>query len=147
MNEPQQLAACRQRAETASEAGAEHVWSAAQVGSSVVYFDWEIPELAALRSLTFLARVRFAEGERSLRIPIDVASLAAQERTADLERLHDILATRHAGLDDRYSLLRSIEWMLTISLEQTSPELTPDERQLKVRHYCSLEARALGEKL
>jgi hypothetical protein len=86
------------------------------VVSSVVvsFFDWEIPELTTPQLIAFLALVRYQASERSFRIPIDVARLASEGRTADLERLHDILAARHAGIDDRYSLLRSPEWMLTI---------------------------------
>jgi len=59
--------------------------------------------------------------------------LAAEGRTADLERLHNILAARHAGIGDRHSLLCSLEWMLDISLEQAEPELSPTERKVKVR--------------
>jgi hypothetical protein len=123
----------RQRAEAAPDADAERISQTSQEGPVVVFFDWEIPSLTTPHFVTFLARVRSQAGERSFRIPIDVAKLATEGRTTDLERLLDILATRHAGLDDRHSLVQSLAWLLSISLEQTSPQLTENERQLKVR--------------
>jgi hypothetical protein len=65
--------------------------------------------------------------------PISGASLASEGRTADLEKLHAILSARHAGLDDGHSLLEAVEWLLGISFEQTAPEPSPAERQVKVR--------------
>jgi hypothetical protein len=123
----------RQRAEAAPDADAERTSQTSQEGPVVVFFDWEIPELGAPHFVTFLARVRSQAGERSLRIPIDVARLAAEGKTSDLETLHAILATRHAGLDDRYSLVGAVEWLLTISLEQTEPALSPLERRSKMQ--------------
>ena len=123
------LKANRQRAEAVPDAAAERVSEASQEEPILSYFDWEIPALSAPQFITFLARVRFAEGERSFRAPIDVARLATEGRTTDLERLHGILAMRHAGLDDRRSLLEALEWLFAISLEQTTPELDADERK------------------
>ncbi len=88
-------------------------------------FDWEIPELTKLNLLTFIAEVHCQGDKSQVRFQIDLAKL----QTPELEELHNILARRHAGLDDRRSLLRSIEWMLTISLSQTSPHLTEAERK------------------
>jgi hypothetical protein len=96
-------------------------------------FHWEAPSLSNPALFTFIAEVHRQRDKSKVRFQIDTAKLETAGRTADLEKLRDILVARHAGIDDRRSLLRSIEWMLTISLEQTSPELTPDERQLKVR--------------
>jgi hypothetical protein len=62
-----------------------------------------------------------------------VAGLAAGGRTADLEKLHAILSARHAGLDDRYSLVGAVEWMLNISLEKTEPQLSPTKRRSKTQ--------------
>jgi hypothetical protein len=138
----EELEACRQRAEAALQTAAERTSQASQEGAVVVYFDWEIPELSAPHLFTFLARVRSQAGERSLRIPIDIAKLDADGRTADLERLCDILATRHAQLDDRHSLVHAVEWLLTISLEQIEPELSPAERQVKM---CRLLKQTLKE--
>jgi hypothetical protein len=106
----------------------------------VTYFDWDGPELAAAPAhhhVTFLARVRYQTRQRQFRIPIDVTKLAAAaERIAELET---ILRARRDGLDDRHSLLRSLQWMLDISLEQTSPQLTKRERHLKVRQLLLAE--------
>jgi hypothetical protein len=130
----------RRRAEAALDAATEGALGASQEALALASFDWEIPGLDTPHLITFLARVRCQGCEHSLRIPIDVARLAAQGRTADLERLQDILAIRHAGLDDRHSLVKSVEWMLSISLEQTKPELSPAERQLKVRRLLLIES-------
>jgi hypothetical protein len=102
-------------------AAAERVSEASRPEEPVVIsFDWEIPALASPHLITFLARVRSQAGERSFRIPIDVAKLAAEGRTSDLERLHAILAMRHAGVDDHRSLVQSLEWLLNISLAARS---------------------------
>jgi hypothetical protein len=111
----------------------ERISGTAQEELVVSYFDWEIPELGAPHFVTFLARIRSQTGERSLRIPIDVARLAAEGRTADLEKLLDILGTRHAGLDTSPSRLAAVEWLLGVSLEQTEPELSPAERRSKMQ--------------
>jgi hypothetical protein len=138
MNKPdefsaEELEASRRTAKAALQAAAEHVSGASQDGSVASYFNWEIPELITPHLITFLARVRCHADERSLRFQIDVGSLAAHGRTGDLEKLHAILSARHAGLDDRHSLMQAIEWMVNVSLEQVAPELSPAERQVKVR--------------
>jgi hypothetical protein len=130
-----QLAECQRK--QLEQAAAERIWSSSQEGSSVSsvvsYFDWEIPELTAAHLITFLARVRCQGCERSFRIPIDVAKLATEGRTADLEKLHAILSARHAGLDTSRSLAAAVEWLLGISLEQAEPQLSPSDRRQKVR--------------
>jgi len=141
---PEALEHCRRTTGTALSAAAERVSEASEGQSIVTSFDWEIPELTTPHLNTFLARIHCQAGERSFRIPIDVARLAAEGRTADLERLHDILATRHAGLDNRYSLLQSLEWMLNISLEQAEPELSPSERQVKVHQLLFIPQTGAG---
>jgi hypothetical protein len=118
----EQLEARQRTAEKLLQQAAERVSEASQEGPRVSYFDWEFPDLTTPNLFTFLARVRCQAGERSLRFQIDIARLAAEGRTADLERLLNILAARHAGLDDRHSLVKSVEWMLSISLKQTSPQ-------------------------
>jgi hypothetical protein len=134
------LKACRQRAEAALQTAAERISGASQEGPRISYFDWETPAPATPHLLTFLATVRFAEGERSFRVPIDIAKLAAEGRAADLEKLHAILSARHAGLDDRYTLLQALEWLLAISLEQAESQLSPTERQLQVRRLLLIES-------
>ena len=127
------LKACRQRAEAALQTAAERISGASQEGPRISYFDWETPAPATPHLLTFLATVRFAEGERSFRVPIDIAKLAAEGRAADLEKLHAILSARHAGLDTSRSLAAAVEWLLGISLEQAEPQLSPSDRRQKVR--------------
>jgi hypothetical protein len=132
MNESEQFGECR-HPDAERLSGTSPIRPLDSVESPlIVYFDWEIPKLATPRLLTFLARVRCGARERSFRVPINVAR-KTEGRTADLEKLHNILATRHAGLDDRSSLLEALQWMLNISLEQTDPELSFSERQNKVR--------------
>jgi hypothetical protein len=134
MKESKQLEECQRHTDAAHPKSVSRMSpSGSPVEYCAVYFDWEIPELPSPHQITFLARVRSTEGERSLRIPIDVASLAAQGKTADLETLHAILSARHAGLDDPNSLLLALEWLLAISLEQTQPQLSPAEQQAKMR--------------
>jgi hypothetical protein len=131
-------AARRQRGEAAFPSTTERVLGASSVGSPVVaYFDWEIPELTTPHLITFLARIRSQTGERSFRIPIDIARLAAEGRTSDLERLHNVLSLRHAGIDTPSARLEAIEWLLDISLEQTEAELSPDKRRSKIQELLS----------
>jgi hypothetical protein len=101
-------------------------------------FDWEIPPLTNRSLLTFIAEVHCQGDKSKVRFQIDIAKLQTAGRTADLERLGNILSARHAGIDDRRSLLSSLEWMLTISLEQTAPQLNVNERQLQARRLLLL---------
>jgi hypothetical protein len=116
-----------------AEGAANRVSGTSQERSIVSYFDWEIPALTTPHLLTFLARVRCGARERSLRVPIDIAKLEAGGRTADLERLHGILALRHAGIDTPHSLLAGIEWMLDVSFQQQQPRWNAKQRNQKVR--------------
>jgi len=102
---PEALEHCRRTTGTALSAAAERVSEASEGQSIVTSFDWEIPELTTPHLNTFLARIHCQAGERSFRIPIDVARLAAEGRTADLEKLLAILSARQAGLDGRHSLV------------------------------------------
>jgi hypothetical protein len=129
-----ELEACRQRTEATHQTADRGGLEMSSVDLPIVsFFDWEPVELTTPHLITFRARVRFAFVSRSFRVRIDVTKLASDGRTADLERLHNILAARHAGLDDGRSLLGALEWLLNLSTEQTEPELSPGERRLKVR--------------
>ena len=141
----QLAAAARRRAERKPERAAERISEAAQDRPIVTYFDWEIPELTAPHLNTFLALVRYQAGERSFRIPIDVARLAAEGRTADLEKLLAILSARQAGLDGRHSLVGPSNGCWLSALEQTEPELSLAERQVKVRQLLLFESGRCGE--
>src|SRR4029077_5890360 len=92
-------------------------------------FDWEIPELTNPTLTTYFGEVHWPADKIEFRFSIDHAKLPE----ADKERLLSILSARHAGIDDRSSLLRSLEWMMTISLGQTAPELSLSERQRRAR--------------
>jgi hypothetical protein len=101
-------------------------------------FDWEHLDLSNPARSTFFGVVRRRGERRTFRFSIDANKLAAGGKEADLDKLLDILAARHAGLDDRPSLLRGIEWMRIISLEQASPETRFIERRLAAREELLL---------
>jgi hypothetical protein len=92
-------------------------------------FDWEVPALGEPYATMFFVRIIRPGSESSIRFRLDWSKLTQ----TDQQKLFDSLAALHAGLDDRHPLLRSIEWMLGLSLEQTAPYLTKIEREFKVR--------------
>jgi hypothetical protein len=92
-------------------------------------FDWEPLALSEPNLVIFSAEVHYQDERARVRFGIDLKLL----QTPELEELHRILSTRHAGLDNRQSLLRSIEWMLTISLGQVEPSLALEERKERAR--------------
>jgi hypothetical protein len=101
-------------------------------------FDWEHPDLSNPARSTFFGEVHRRSERRTFRFSIDASKLAAAGRETDLDKLLDVLVARHAGLDDRPSLLRAIEWMRIISLEQTSPEIRFIKRRLAAREELLL---------
>ena len=141
----EQLApAARRRAERKPERAAERISEAAQDRPIVTYFDWEIPELTAQHLNTFLALVRYQAGERSFRIPIDVARLAAEGRTADLEKLLAILSARQAGLDGRHSLVGPSNGCWLSRWSRPNRNFLWPSGKLRCASCCSLKADAVG---
>jgi hypothetical protein len=110
-------------------------------------FDWEPPSLTNPALLSFIAEVHLRGDKSKFRFTLDLDKLASAGRTADLEKLHTVLGARHAGIDDRRSLLHALEWMLEISLEQTAPDLSLNERRRRARRLLFLtdpEQRVIG---
>jgi hypothetical protein len=110
-------------------------------------FDWEPPSLTNPTLLTFIAEVHCRGDKSKFQFTLDIAQLQTAGRTSDLQKLNDILVARHAGIDNRRSLLHALEWMLEISLEQTAPELSRNERLRQARRLLFLtdpEPRAIG---
>jgi hypothetical protein len=101
-------------------------------------FGWEFPALSNPTCWTFQVEVRRQEERSKFRFSLDLAKLQAAGRATDLGRIQEILALRHAGLDDRHSLLRALEWMLVLSAEQILPELSLTERQARARRLLLL---------
>src|SRR5262249_30262158 len=79
----------------------------------------------------FAAEVHYGKRKKKTRFPLDLEKLEVARREADLVRIAEIFSLRHAGRDDRASLLLAIEWLLTLSLEQTRPKLNLKERQIR----------------
>jgi hypothetical protein len=135
----EELARCRETAKRLLQGVAERLLGRPRNEPDGLIFDWEIPSLTNHTLLTFIAEVHFREGKNKLRFQIDIAKLQTAGRTADLERLSNILSARHAGTDNRRSLLHALEWMLETSLEQTAPDLSLYERRLQAARWLFLE--------
>jgi hypothetical protein len=134
----EELARCRETAKRLLQGVAERLLGRPRNEPDGLIFDWEIPPLTNPTLATFIAAVHCQGDKSKLRFQIDIAKLQTAGRTADLERLSNILSARHAGIHDRRSLLDSLEWMLTISLEQTAPEFNLNERCLQARRLLFL---------
>jgi hypothetical protein len=113
----QKLAAASERLikETDSGEGVDDVedhldWEVLTIGDPIVFV------LAIKRGMAHSSAVRFQ---------IELAKLD----NADLERFHDLLATRPKG----YWLTRSVVWLLGISLTQQQPALSEEGRCAEVR--------------
>jgi hypothetical protein len=50
-----------------------------------------------------------------------------------IERLHNFLSLRHAGVTSAADVTREVAWLLDISLCQARPELNKSDRDLRVR--------------
>ena len=143
----EELARCRETAGRLLKASAERLSRPPGNEPDGLVFDWEIPDLSNPALLTFIAEVHCRGDKSKFRFTIDIAQLQTAGRTSDLEKVSGILSARHAGIDDRRSLLRSLEWMLEISLEQTAPELSRNERQRQARRLLFLtdpESHVIG---
>jgi hypothetical protein len=92
-----------------------------------ISFDWEIPRKPS--DIVFQVRVERGSRHSAIDFAIDLRRM----RGAELEKLHDILVKRHAGLDDGYELTRAITWLLTISLQQQQPSWSDEQREIQVR--------------
>jgi hypothetical protein len=93
-----------------------------------IELDWEIPACAA-DPIIFLANISRSNRKSSIRFGIDLKRL----QTVQLEKLRAFLTHCHAGTLGHYNLVLNLAWLLQISLTQTAPQLSPAERQLKVR--------------
>src|ERR1700751_4477750 len=98
-----ELARCRETTEKLLQEIAKRLSDPSRNEPDGLIFDWEIPSLTNPVLLTFIAEVHCRGDRNKLRFQIDIAKLQTAGRTADLERLHNILSARHAGIDDRRS--------------------------------------------
>jgi hypothetical protein len=100
-----------------------------------IQFDWDPP--TKIGHILFRARIeRF--GQISLNtFEIDLFRLSH----AELVQLQIFLGRRHAGLTTHYEIAWHLSWLLGISLQQTEPQVSPTERQRKVRQLLLAETR------
>jgi hypothetical protein len=95
-----------------------------QVG---LQFDWTLPTENGLA--TFQSCVARDCRRSAVDFTVDLNRLSKP----DPERLNNFLVRRAAGLTSSYEVVRHLAWLLEISLEQSSAQLSRDERQRKVR--------------
>jgi hypothetical protein len=101
MKESEQLEACRQRA-------AERI----DAGKVRISFDWR-PTITDQR-ISFLCSIIRGGNQSSTEFVVDLARLDPGE----LERLHEILSRRQAGIDGSREIVQATSWLLTLSLAQ-----------------------------
>lgn len=100
-----------------------------------VQFDWDTP--TKIGGIVFRARLERAGQISTNTFEIDLLKL----KHAELEQLHLFLGRRHAGLTTHYEMSWHLAWLLEISIQQTEPQLSPAERQRKVRQLLLVGVR------
>jgi hypothetical protein len=135
MNESEEQLAARRLAGHELGHAVERLLGAPQTTSEPIEvgFDWD--EVVIDDCITFHYRANY-RGRRSI---VDFTVNKKKLTRAQLDRLDSFIARRQAGITKTYDLAWNLSWLLGLWLEQVQPELSTDERNLKVRQLLLAE--------
>jgi hypothetical protein len=92
-----------------------------------LFFDWDL--VVTEGKMTFHARLDYqGYGKTAIDFQIDLNRLLENER----DRLNSFFDLRYAGLTTRHEMTFILAWLLDLSIEQNAPNLTTEQREIRV---------------
>jgi hypothetical protein len=111
-----------------------HVDHTLSIDDVALQLDW-LPAVEGGRA-TFIARIARAGQTSTVNFEVELAKLSPTQ----LERLQNFLSRRHLGRTSAPEVVRTVAWLLGISLAQTRPELSVTQRRVTVRTLLLVDA-------